>query len=430
MNEGSAYSLPTSQIPFSTPTVSEVSADPRPVTRPAVADPVPVVQQKCIPDINVKLTASRGYPCLVPLLKRCDSPPICTRRADSCVAIRVSSVDDYRNLSRSLELEKFDHWTYRSLGVSPLKVVIRDLPEYVASSDVEGELISLGFPVIAVSQLKSYRNKRSYPILLITLENTIKSKTIINLTALLYSKVKVEPHKKSTSPTQCHRCQRLHHVSILCRTAPKCVKCAGEHLTSDCVKPRKTPPKCANCGLEHTASYRGCIFYKKANLKTSPQKSNTNIQKSNSNSSSPRTFAPAPLINPWNVSRVHEPSTSAAGLTASSPEVAPVLSSVPIASTNPFKTPEPTFVQAEKSAPPQTTAAVDSSALPVPRDGWTRVSGKGQRRKKSKASPSHSNFRTCTKCPTSTHCASYKACRGFNFHPRCQSCCTWCSSCL
>ena len=148
----SAYTLPSSQVLFSTPTISERSVDLQCAVQPTRASAGPAVQPKIIiPDINVKLTASKGYPRLVPLLKRCDSPPVCTRRADSCVAIRISSVIDYRIQSNLLGTEKFDHVTYRSLGVSPIKAVIRNLPEYVAETDVESELISLGYPVIGVS---------------------------------------------------------------------------------------------------------------------------------------------------------------------------------------------------------------------------------------------------------------------------------------
>ncbi|KAF4528790.1 hypothetical protein B566_EDAN017315, partial [Ephemera danica] len=41
---------------------------------------------------------------------------------------------------------------------------------------------------------------------------------------------------------------------------PRCVKCAGQHLTSACTREKNatSPPKCVKCGGEHPASYKGC----------------------------------------------------------------------------------------------------------------------------------------------------------------------------
>ena len=39
---------------------------------------------------------------------------------------------------------------------------------------------------------------------------------------------------------------------------PSCVKCSGQHNTSNCTKPRDTPAK---CGGPHPASYKGCQYY-------------------------------------------------------------------------------------------------------------------------------------------------------------------------
>jgi hypothetical protein len=43
----------------------------------------------------------------------------------------------------------------------------------------------------------------------------------------------------------------------------KVTKCAGDHLTMDCTRPRKQPAICANSGEHHPASYRGCLVHKK-----------------------------------------------------------------------------------------------------------------------------------------------------------------------
>jgi hypothetical protein len=57
-----------------------------------------------------------------------------------------------------------------------------------------------------------------------------------------------------------------------CRNSPKCVKCAKQHLTSEC--PRKSQDaavKCANCGDQHPANYRGCVVHKKLQQQLYPK---------------------------------------------------------------------------------------------------------------------------------------------------------------
>jgi len=40
------------------------------------------------------------------------------------------------------------------------------------------------------------------------------------------------------------------------------MKCAGDHLSSCCTKPRSTPATCINCSGEHISAYKGCPAYK------------------------------------------------------------------------------------------------------------------------------------------------------------------------
>lgn len=59
--------------------------------------------------------------------------------------------------------------------------------------------------------------------------------------------------------------------------APKCVKCADQHLTKDCphIRGENDFIKCCNCNGKHPASYKGCEKYpkiigKKVNHTTTP----------------------------------------------------------------------------------------------------------------------------------------------------------------
>ncbi|GFY66801.1 nucleic-acid-binding protein from transposon X-element [Trichonephila inaurata madagascariensis] len=63
-----------------------------------------------------------------------------------------------------------------------------------------------------------------------------------------FFRVVVEPLNKSSMPPQCYRCQEFFHHSRFCARAPKCLKCSGGHLTSECTKPAKAQAKCAIAG--------------------------------------------------------------------------------------------------------------------------------------------------------------------------------------
>lgn len=54
------------------------------------------------------------------------------------------------------------------------------------------------------------------------------------------------------------------HGSFNCNIAPKCVRCAGDHLTANCALAKNNPKNlnCVNCGGKHTASNKNCPTYK------------------------------------------------------------------------------------------------------------------------------------------------------------------------
>eukprot|EP00102_Acyrthosiphon_pisum_P016973 XP_008188136.1 PREDICTED: nucleic-acid-binding protein from mobile element jockey-like [Acyrthosiphon pisum] len=95
---------------------------------------------------------------------------------------------------------------------------------------------------------------------MISQKRTENVKDIFDTQDLFYVRVLVEPYKTS-GPTQCFSCQRFGHSSLQCGHTPRCVKCAGDHPTKSCAKPKEDPATCCNCIGNHTANYRGCPFY-------------------------------------------------------------------------------------------------------------------------------------------------------------------------
>jgi len=85
---------------------------------------------------------------------------------------------------------------------------------------------------------------------------------IISLKQIGGQRVDIERKNRTREPVQCYRCQGFRHSKNSCMRPPKCMKCAGDHLSSCCTKPRSTPATCINCSGEHISAYKGCPVYK------------------------------------------------------------------------------------------------------------------------------------------------------------------------
>ncbi|KAF7384574.1 hypothetical protein HZH68_014186 [Vespula germanica] len=59
------------------------------------------------------------------------------------------------------------------------------------------------------------------------------------------------------------RCQRHGHTQKYCTKTPRCMKCTGDHLSTECAKKIKDENvKCVNCSEKHPTNYKGCMAYK------------------------------------------------------------------------------------------------------------------------------------------------------------------------
>ncbi|GFT61576.1 nucleic-acid-binding protein from transposon X-element [Trichonephila clavipes] len=120
------------------------------------------------------------------------------------------------------------------------------------------------------------KTNTNMPLFLVTLPKSPESRGIFNIKTIGFFRVAVEPLNKSTMPPQCYRCQEFFHHSRFCARAPKCLKCSGGHLTSDCTKSAKAPAKCANCSGPHPANFSRCPR-NPINTKTNKSKSTKNV---------------------------------------------------------------------------------------------------------------------------------------------------------
>ncbi|XP_076265576.1 uncharacterized protein LOC143199569 [Rhynchophorus ferrugineus] len=94
---------------------------------------------------------------------------------------------------------------------------------------------------------------------MLAFEHDTDTKTIFDIKRILRVEIKIEPLKKLNLIPQCKRCQLHGHTQKFCRIEPRCVKCSGKYITTECRNPKEAKPKCTNC---NPASYRGFLVAK------------------------------------------------------------------------------------------------------------------------------------------------------------------------
>lgn len=134
----------------------------------------------------------------------------------------------------------------------PLRVVIRNIPDFIPELEVQEALIDKGFTVEKVCQMKS--QTRKLPMFLVYIAKKDNYEDIHNLKSLLFARIKVEPYQPRL--LQCYNCQEFLHGAKVCKREIVCMHCAGAHDTRTC--PDKSKAKCANCHGDHKAFDYNC----------------------------------------------------------------------------------------------------------------------------------------------------------------------------
>ena len=173
------------------------------------------------------------------------------------VKLNVQNIDEYRKLTKHLEDKYFWH-TYENKQMRPIKVVAKRLHYSCRPEEIKSYLEHKGFKITEVVNMLKRGSKIPLPMFMLTFSNDEDIRKIYEIREILGMKVDMEPLRRSKLIPQCKRCQSFQHTQKFCHREPRCVKCAGKHLTKECTKLPQTEPKCANCGEKHPASYRGC----------------------------------------------------------------------------------------------------------------------------------------------------------------------------
>lgn len=176
------------------------------------------------------------------------------------VTIYLSEPSQYRQLVTYLRTNNASFHTYQMKQDKPHRVVIRGLHWTTPVESIQEELTNLNFKVRSVVNVIS-RNKTPLPLFFVDLEPNTNFLDIYKIKDLLYTIVKVEELRRHRQIVQCTRCQNFNHTKAYCNHEPRCVKCAGPHLSTACTKNKDDPATCALCNNRHTSNYRGCTVY-------------------------------------------------------------------------------------------------------------------------------------------------------------------------
>ncbi|CAI6342967.1 unnamed protein product [Macrosiphum euphorbiae] len=183
------------------------------------------------------------------------------------IKIQCHDIELFRIVQKYLTTTGTAFHTFSLPEEKTLKIVIKGLLREISETEVLNELVQLGFTATNVRQFG--KNDQKLPIHMVVLKNSPENKGIFNLRSMFYMAVKIERYKSNT-PAQCYNCQKFGHSSVHCGSAPRCVKCAGNHKAKDCTKPSDEKPKCTNCEGEHTANYRKCPAFSQETEKRRP----------------------------------------------------------------------------------------------------------------------------------------------------------------
>ncbi len=189
--------------------------------------------------------------------------------------IKADKIDVYKSIIVHLKTNGLLGHTFTPKSELPFRVVIKGIHPSIPTSEIEEEITAAGHTThgkIVAARHRISRNEMH--VHFVSSKKAPNNSEIYNLKYVSKCIIKVEPPKKDSKPILCQCCQAIGHSKSNCFNNPICVKCSGEHLTTECPKPKKMGRDelvCALCNEKgHPANYRGCRIYKEVVAKRKP----------------------------------------------------------------------------------------------------------------------------------------------------------------
>jgi len=182
----------------------------------------------------------------------------------SQVKLQLKDAKTYNSIVKLLQEKNTEFHSFQNKIDKSFKFVIRDLHHTTDLADLKNEIDSYGHTTIRIHNIKNRVTKNPLPMFFVEIKQDSNNKKIYEIEFLAKTKVKIEPPRPKKEIPQCTRCQRYGHTKSYCNRSARCVKCAGDHYTTQCDWKEKNNKnvKCVLCTKNHPANYKGCEIYK------------------------------------------------------------------------------------------------------------------------------------------------------------------------
>ncbi|KAI4475131.1 hypothetical protein M0802_015269 [Mischocyttarus mexicanus] len=215
------------------------------------------------------------------------------------VELHTSTLEDFNHIKEKWVRDNIKFYTYTTKGDKRKTYVMYRMHYGITVEEIKLELEDLNIVVYNVNAMRG----TSRPMFMVT---TIAATKLAQLQDKVryhcYMKVTWDYYRSNKRLIQCHMCQEWGHA-----TTNFYAKCAGEHDTKQCTKPKDTPAKCFNCEEDHPANATICKAYLDITERIEARKTNNKKDKSKERQ--------VPDINnikifPWRKQLTHQPAVN------------------------------------------------------------------------------------------------------------------------
>lgn len=181
--------------------------------------------------------------------------------------IETTNSVDFEAIKNYLDGAKVQYFTYTPKKDKFKSFVMLGLAAGTHLADVEQDLLQGQTNKLRIMNIVEYKDypkrktmKQVQPFI-VQIDMKSSQKELFNVRHVLGRTVTWELFNRQ-KVLQCHRCQRIGHISANCRMDFRCVKCGQTHGNGPCFLEDRCAPKFLYCALccqvGHTSTYRGC----------------------------------------------------------------------------------------------------------------------------------------------------------------------------
>ncbi|GFT25389.1 nucleic-acid-binding protein from transposon X-element [Trichonephila clavipes] len=190
-------------------------------------------------------------------------PILRIKAAGNYVKLYTDTQPQHDTLKQLLTELKYPFYSFTPKHERPIKVVIKGLPRTTKTTEIQSDLLDLGYTINKVTQLTGNITKQPLSVFTISLPRNDFNMNIFNLKTLGYLSITVEGFE-SRGVIQCFQCNQFNHTAEHCHLTPKCLKCGENHQTRDCKIKMLDTRYCVNCKVHgHMANYSKCPLFPK-----------------------------------------------------------------------------------------------------------------------------------------------------------------------